>query len=335
MATDTFQSLAKQVVNKQFFPIYLLHGQESYYIDKLSDLIVSKALDESEREFNQSILYGKETNVGHVIECAKRYPMMASRQVVIIKEAQFLHKIEELVSYLKNPSDTTVLVICYKGKALDKRKTIYKELEKSGVVFESKKMYDNQIPQWITDYVIKSKRKISPKASMILTEHCGNELGNITNELGKLFINCKEGEEISPAFIEEHVGISKDYNIFELTNAIGARNISKANKITNHFAHNTRQHPFVVTLTLLYGYFSKLLLIHFSKDKSQGNLMSILKVSNFHLKGYLQGAGNYNPKKLVGIIELLKAYDLKSKGVENPSTNEGELLKELVFQIMH
>ena len=343
---------------KIFKPIYFLSGEEAYYIDMVSDYIEKNVLDESEQEFNQTILYGKEADMNAIISAAKRFPMMSEYQVIIIKEAQNLKEFGKgsggdddddsdaptkkssgsanaLVAYLQQPQTSTILVFCYKYKTLDKRSTIYKSLQKNHVFLETKKLYDNKIPEWITEFVQENKFKISPKASYLLAESLGNDLSKIANEIEKLFINLKEGEEITLELVQDNIGISKEFNVFELQDALAKKDILKANRIINYFSANEKEHPAVMTLSSLYGYFTKVLLYHFAPDKSKFVVAQVLGVNPFFVDGYVNAAKNYNTAKLKSIFSYLKEYDLKTKGVDNIGVNNGELMKELMFKILH
>jgi len=331
----TFEQILSDLKNKIYYPVYFLGGEESYYIDTISDFIEKNVLEEAERDFNQTIIYGRDTNPNEIISLAKRYPMMASHQVVIVKEAQNIQKIEELESYLEKPLDSTVLVIAYKYKKIDKRKSFFKNIGKKGVLYESKKVYDNKIPAWIVSYLQPKGYTIMPKGAAMLAEFLGSDLSKIVNELEKLILNIPEKTEINDVLIEQNIGISKDFNIFELQNAIGSRNISKANQIVNYFAANPKENPLVKTVPIMFGFFSKLLIYHQLKDKSKNNVASALSVNPFFVKDYQVAAKNYSYPKLKAIISLLREYDLKAKGVNNISTSDGELQKELMFKILH
>ena len=343
---------------KIFKPVYFLSGEEAYYIDLISDYIEKNVLDESEQEFNQTILYGKDVDLNTIISAAKRFPMMSEYQVVIVKEAQNLKELGKssggddedddipakktntsssnaLASYLQQPQSSTILVFCYKYKTLDKRSSVYKSLQKNHVFLETKKMYDNQIPEWITSFVQERKFKIGPKASFLLTEFLGNDLSKITNEVEKLFINLKEGDEVTADAVQDNIGISKEFNVFELQDALAKKDILKANRIINYFSANEKEHPAVMTLSTLYGYFSKILLYHFCPDKSKFAVAQALGVNPFFVDGYAKAAQNYGTAKLKAIFSYLKEYDLKTKGVENTGVNNGELMKELIFKILH
>lgn len=343
---------------KIFKPIYFLSGEEAYYIDMVSDYIEKNVLDESEQEFNQTILYGKEADMNTIISAAKRFPMMSEYQVIIVKEAQNLKELGKtsggsddedsdspvkkssstsnaLTAYLQQPQTSTILVFCYKYKTLDKRSTIYKSLQKNHIFLETKKLYDNKIPEWITEFVQDHKFKISPKASYLLAESLGNDLSKIAKEIEKLFINLKEGEEITLELVQDNIGISKEFNVFELQDALAKKDILKANRIINYFSANEKEHPAVMTLSSLYGYFTKVLLYHFAPDKSKFVVAQVLGVNPFFVDGYVNAAKNYNTAKLKSIFSYLKEYDLKTKGVDNNGVNNGELMKELMFKILH
>ena len=263
----TFEQILNDLKNKIYYPVYFLAGEESYYIDEISDYIEEHVLTDIEKEFNQTVIYGRETDVLSIISNAKRYPMMANYQVVIVKEAQDIKNIEDLLPYIENPLDSTLLVINYKYKKLDKRKSFFKQIGKKGVLFESKKLYDNKIAGWINNYVKEKGYEITPKACAMLTEFLGSNLSKVVNEISKLIINVPEKSIINDELVERNIGISKDFNIFELQNAIGSKNVLKANQIANYFAANPKDNPLVKTVTILFGYFSKIMIYHQLKDK--------------------------------------------------------------------
>jgi DNA polymerase-3 subunit delta len=310
-------------------------GEEPYFIDELSDYIEKNILNESEKEFNLSVVYGKDTNVQTIISEAKRYPMMAEHTVVIVKEAQTLEQIEEIEPYLDNYSTSTILVFCYKYKNIDKRKAFAKKLDKKHVLFESKKIYPDKIPDWINSFLTKKNFKIEPKAAMLLSEFLGNDLTKLINALEKLFILLPQGTQINSKHIEENIGLSKDFNVFELNNAIGKKDIYKANQIVNYFAVNTRSNPMVLTISALFSFFVKVLLYHSSADKSNAGLASSVGVNPFFLKDYQIATKNYSPRKCVENIALIREFDMRTKGVGNVSASEGELLKELLYKLIH
>jgi DNA polymerase-3 subunit delta len=261
--------------------------------------------------------------------------MMANHQVIIIKEAQNIKKIEDLVYYASNPLKSTILVINYKYKTLDKRKKVYKEIEKNGIIFESKKLYDNQVPEWINNYLKNKNRTIDQVSSMLLTEFLGTDLSKIVNELEKLIITVPQNEKITPKHIEDNIGISKDYNNFELQSAIIKKDILKANRIVNYFSNNPKDNPIVLTITSLYYFFVKVLAVHYIKNPDQKVVAAELKVNPYFVKDYISASKKYELKKVVEIISFLREYDLKSKGYGSISATSGELLKELIFKILH
>jgi DNA polymerase-3 subunit delta len=317
-------------------PIYFLMGEESYYIDTISKFIENTILTEDERGFNQMVLYGRDVSVDEIVGNAKRYPMMADKQVIIVKEAQELSRtIENLVTYAENPQPTTVLVFCYKYKTLDKRKKLAKVIDKNGVLFESKKLYENQVADWIRRVLSGKKYAIEPKAAQMLVEFLGNDLSKVNNELEKLKVVCGEDRNITPKLIEENIGISKDYNNFELRKAVGEKQIVKANKIINYFAQNPKSNPLVMTISLLNSFFTQLLQYHGLKDKSRGSVAKALRVNPYFVDDYLNAGKNYPMRKVSQIITLLREADLKSKGLGASSFSQNDILKELLFKIMH
>ena len=333
---DKVREIVADIKNGNAKPIYFLMGEEPYYIDAISSYIEKNVLTEEEKGFNQMILYGRDVTVEDVVSNAKRYPMMSEKQVVIVKEAQDLSRtIENLDNYVNNPQKTTILVICYKYKKLDKRKKIYKSIAKNGVIFESKRLYDNQVPDWIRRVLAGNQYTISQKASQMLVEFLGTDLGKINNELSKLQLVIPQGTEITAHHIEENIGISKDYNNFELRNAIGERNVFKANSIINYFSQTPKDNPTVVTISLLYSFFSQLLQYHAATDKSKFSIAKVLGINPFFVKDYQLAAKNYPMKKVSQVISLLRDADLKSKGVGASNLSQDDLLKEMLFKIMH
>lgn len=348
----TFEKISSEIKAKIYKPVYFLEGEEPYYIDLIADLIAENILDESEREFNQSILYGKDIDSVRLISEAKRFPMMAERQVLIIKEAQEIKDLEKttkvtvgtkrkeeeinlLEEYIKNPQPTTLLVICFKYKTLDKRKSLGKTLVQSGYLFNSTKLYENELPGWIEKYSKGQGLRIQPKAAFLIAEYLGNDLSRISNEIEKLKINLKGRTEISVEDVQNFIGISKDYNVFELQNAIGKRDVVKANQIINYFAANPKENPFVFVIANFYSFFSKLLLYHGAPDKSQYVVSSVMGIKPFFLKDYESASRIYTTDKLRKIIGYLREYDLKSKGMDAGDVESGELMKELLFKILH
>ena len=317
-------------------PIYFLMGDEPYYIDKLSDYIEENILSEDEKGFNQTVLYGRDVTIEDIISSAKRYPMMAERQVIIVKEAQDLMKtIDKLENYAENPMLSTVLVFNYKYKTLDKRKKITKIIAKNGLVFESKKLYENQVGQWITRVLQGKGYTIEPKANAMLVEFLGTDLSKINNELQKLQIILLKGSTITPKNIEENIGFSKDFNVFELRNALGAKNQLKAYKIVQYFAENPKENSMVVTTSLVFSFFIQLLKYHGLKDRNPNNVASVLGVSPFFLKDYDLALKNYPMKKVSQIIAILRDIDVKSKGVGANALSNHDLLKEMLIGIFN
>ncbi len=332
----TFEQLMGDLKNKVYKPLYFLHGDEPYYIDQVTDYITKHTLSEAEQSFNQTIVYGKDSDAGQVINLAKRYPMMSSHQVVVVREAQELKDFETLIHYVEHPLPSTLLVINYKYKSPDKRKKVFKALEKHGVSFQSKKLYDNQVPGWISTYVSGRKYRIEPKAAALLAEFLGSDLSRIANEVEKLIIAIGEQERtITPVHVEVNIGISKDYNQFELQNALGKKDVLKANRIINYFAENQKNHHITQTISSLYFFYSKLLMLHYTKDRSRANVASTLKVNPFFVQDYEDAARRYTATQVVEIISLLRTYDMRSKGYEGNTTPAGELMRELVFKILH
>lgn len=330
---------AVQIVNAikkgQISPIYFLYGEEAYFIDKISDFISANVLTEEEKGFNQMVLYGRDVSIEDIVGNAKRYPMMAEKQVVIVKEAQHLSRtIENLCSYAENPQQSTVLVICYKYKKLDKRKKLHKIIKKNGVVFESKKLYENQVSDWLRKHLVSRGYTISHKAALLLVEYLGTDLGKISKELDKLKLVLPKQTEINPQHIEEHIGISKDYNNFELKRAIGDRDIVKATKIINYFAQNPKDNPFILTITLLHSFFTQLLQYHGLSDHSPKSVASALRINPYFVSEIQTAARNYPMKKVSGIISSLREMDLKGKGVGATPMKEADLLKELLYKIV-
>lgn len=317
-------------------PIYFLMGEEPYYIDIVSDYIEKNVLSEEEKGFNQTVLYGRDVSVEDIISTAKRYPMMAERQVVIVKEAQdLIRTIDKLESYAENPMPSTVLVICYKYKTLDKRKKVTKVLGKNGLVYESKKLYENQVGDWIKRILASKKYTIEPKANAMLVEFLGTNLGKINNELEKLQIILPKGSVITPKDIEENIGFSKDFNVFELRKAIGERNQLKAYTIAENFANNPKENPMVVTTSLVFGFFIQLLKYHGLKDRNPKNVAAVIGVNPFFLKEYDVALKNYPMKKVSQIVASLRDIDVKSKGVGASSMSNSDLLREMLYNIFN
>ena len=332
---NEIRTIVSDIKNGTIKPIYFLMGDEPYYIDKISNFIEDTVLDEAEKGFNQQVMYGRDASIEDIISSAKRYPMMAERQVLIVKEAQDLSRnIEKLVSYAENPQPTTVLVLNYKYKKLDKRKKLYKAISKSGLVFESKKMYENQVSDWIRRVLASKKYQIEPKAAQMLVEFLGTDLSKISNELDKLCLILPKESIINPNHIEENIGISKDFNNFELRKAVGERSIVKANRIINYFSENPKNNPLVMTIALLNGFFTQLLLFHGLQDKSKNSVAKSLGVHPYFVDEYFVAAKNYPMRKVAQVIAFLRDADVKSKGV-GANQSQSDILKELLFKILH
>ena len=345
MAAKSYEEIFRDLKNKIYSPVYLLHGDEPYYIDRISDFIESKVLGEMEKEFNQTIVYGRDVEPLSLISMAKRYPMMSNYQVLIVKEAQDMpyfkkkkdsekEDADPMLNYFQKPLSSTLFVFCFKYKTFDKRTKLYKAIEKHASVFESKKIYENKIPEWINHYIQEKGYKIKPKAAQLMTDCLGNDLSRIANECDKLFLNLKPGQEIDAVHIEQNIGISKEFNSFELNAALANKNVFKANCIINYFKANPKTNPMPVIMGSLYSYFAKVLLYHSLPDKSQNTAANALGVSPFVMTDYMTGAKNYPTKKVASVIHLLHECDVRSKGVKS-SANDGDLLKELVFKILH
>lgn len=334
----TFDQIIASLKKKEYKPVYFLYGKEAYFIDAISDYIEDNVLSESERAFNHTVLYGKDADHLAVVDSARRYPMMSQYQVVILKEAQEMKTLKELQTYVEKPSNSTILVICHKHKTFNINTKFGKALKSNALVFQSKKLYDNQVPDWIKNYLKSKKLQIGPAGSELLAEYLGSDLSKVANELDKLAINMEPGSEVTAQHIEENIGISKEYNIFELQKALGVRDILKANRIVKYFTANPKSSPLPVLIGSLYNYFSKVYMLHFLKNAPDQELQSKLGLrSAFFLKEYKAAARVYSPKRTEWVISVLKDFDLKSKGVDFNSTGkpEGELLKEMVWRILH
>lgn len=333
----TYEDIAKDIKNGKFAPVYLLMGEEDYYIDRISDYIVEKALDENEKEFNLTIMYGLDTDMASVVNNAKRYPMMSEHQVVVVKEAQNLRSWEELSFYMQKPLTSTILVFCYKHGTLDRRKKIVAEIEKNGVVFESKKLKENLLPGFITTYMKRRKIEIDDTAAQLMAEFVGNDLNRLAGELDKLIITMpKDRNRITPVEIERNIGISKDYNNFELKNALITKDTLKANKIVKYFSDNPKSNPLQPTLALLFNYFSNLMVAYYAPERTENGVAAYLGLKSPWLaKEYIAGMKAYTGVKVMNIITQIRLCDARSKGIGNVSLSPGELLRELVYFILH
>ena len=333
----TYEEIARDLKNRIYKPVYYLMGEESYYIDRISEYIAQTVLNENEKEFNQTILYGADTDIATIINAAKRYPMMSKYQVVIVKEAQGVKNIDELSYYLQKPLESTILVLCYKHGVLDRRKKLAAEIEKVGVLFESKKIKDTQLAGFITSYLKRKSIEIEPKASEMMAEFVGTDLSRMAGELEKLIITLPKGQKrITPEQIEQNIGISKDYNNYELRNALIIKDVFKANQIIKYFEENPKTNPLQMTLSVLFNFFSNLMLAYYAPEKSEQGIAAQLGLkSPWQSKDYLAAMRKYSGVKVMQIIGEIRYCDAKSKGVGNSSLGDGELLRELVYKILH
>ncbi|OYT16940.1 MAG: DNA polymerase III subunit delta [Bacteroidetes bacterium 4572_77] len=336
MAKLEYEQIMQDLQNKIYHPVYVLAGEEPYFIDSITNFMEENVLDAMEREFNQTIVYGLDTNGGNLIGLSRSYPMSANYQVVIVKEAQHLKGLADLELYLNQPLDSTILVLAYKGKKLDKRTKFYKLLTKKGVYYESKKLYDNNIPQWIEGQIKKQGYRINVQECVLLAEYLGTDLSKITNEIKKLVITLKKGDLITPDVIEQNIGISKDYNIFALTDALAAKDILRTNKIIQYFIGDEKNHSIHGLIPVMHSFFYRSLVYFQLKDKSKNSVASHLGVSPFTVPRYVQCAQNYPPMKLAAIIGYLQKADMNAKGVgaTNALTNS-EILREMIYKILH
>ncbi len=326
--------IIRRIKSKDVSPVYFLHGEEPYYIDEISNVLEHNFLDESEKAFNQTVLYGKDADVFSIINAARRYPMMSEKQLVLVKEAQNLKEIEKLLGYLENPLSSTVLVLCYKYKKMDGRSKMLKLAKENFMVFESAPIPDYKLQAWIENYCKGKKIAIQPIATSMLSEFLGNDLSKIVNEIEKLLLNIKDHNEITAQQIEKYVGISKDFNTFELQNAIGSGNYFKAQKIVQYFSFKPKENSIIPVLSSLYNFFGKLIAVHYSKDYSDNGVAAIAGVHPFIAKEYVRACSTYPLERCVRIIGYIHDFDLKSKGIGSTDTSDASLLKELVFMIM-
>ncbi|MDI3527213.1 MAG: polymerase subunit delta [Tenuifilum sp.] len=338
---EAFNRIMGELKNKIYKPIYFLTGDEPYFIDKIAEYIEHNVLSDSDKAFNQTVVYGRDTTVNDVINAARRFPMMSNYQVLIVKEAQNIKNLSDLEIYLKAPLESTILVVCHKlssdgKKSSSKLSGVIKLAKQKGVAFESKKFYDYQIPDWIIGYLSSKGLKIEPVAANLLAEFVGNDLSRLAKELDKLIITLPpETKQVQPVDIERNIGVSRDFNRFELTKALGEANFARAYKIADHFAKNPNANPFVLTITAIYQYFVKILKYHLLPDKNKSSVAKALGVHEFFVSEYERAAKRYPAGRCVSIIHLLSDYDMRSKGVNNSSADHGELLKELIYLIVY
>lgn len=333
----TCDDILRELRSKQYRPIYYLMGEEAYYIDLISDYIMDNVLTDTEKEFNLSVVYGADVDIATVINAAKRYPMMSEHQVVIVKEAQSIRNIDELSYYLQKPLRSTILVMCHKHGVLDRRKKLAAEIEKLGILFESKKLKEAQLPAFITSYMKRKGVDLEPKATSMLADFVGTDLSRLTGELEKLIITLPKGQtRVTPEQIERNIGISKDYNNFELRSALVERNVLKANQIINYFEKNPKTNPLQMTLSLLFGFYSNLMLAYYAPEKSEQGIASFLGLkSPWQAREYQTAMKRYSGVKTMQIIGEIRYTDAKSKGIGNSSLTDSELLRELIFKILH
>ncbi|MBK8492628.1 MAG: DNA polymerase III subunit delta [Saprospirales bacterium] len=333
-----FQDILRQLHLKEYQPVYFLHGTEPYFIDRISDYIEHQVLGEAEKAFNLTVAYGKDTDHLQILDAARRYPVMSPHQVVVIKEAQDMKSLTDLLNYIEKPVPSTILAICFKHKKYNFNSNFGKALKKNALVFESKRLYDNQVPDWVMQYATEHELQLRPAEAGLIAEYLGTELSKVANELDKLALNVPKGSTATREQIEEFSGISREYNVFELHKALAARDWQKSFRMTQFFAANPKKSPFVVIVGALYGFFSKVYMLHFLGGISEKELLTKMEVGNaFFLKDYKLAARHFNRTQTEHVLSLLKEYDLKAKGVHVNTTNvsEGELLKELVWRIIH
>ncbi len=339
-----YERLRGQIAARKFAPVYLLMGEEGYFIDQLADQLARTVLTEAERAFNQTVVYGKDSEPGAVVNLCRQMPMMGSFQVVIVREAQQIKKIDTLGVYTKSPSPTTILVLCHKEKNLDKRSQLYKSIHEKGVVFESPRPYDNELASWLGGFVRTKGCEIDPKALQMLTDHLGVDISKIFNELTKLLTYLPEGtKRITPDHIEQNIGISKDFNTFELTRAISGGDMARTLMIADHFGRNPKEYPLVVTLSQLFTHFQRVFVLNYqvwlSRHRNvpmpvEAELCRMLKLpSPFFLGEYRQAAARFPNRKVFHVLGLIREYDLKSKGMNGGGADDGELLRELLLKI--
>ncbi|MBE6275285.1 MAG: DNA polymerase III subunit delta [Bacteroides sp.] len=333
----TYEEIARDLKNRIYKPVYYLMGEESYYIDKISEYIAQTVLTDEEKGFNLTIMYGSDTDITNIVNTAKRYPMMSEYQVVIVKEAQNVKNMEQLAFYVQKPLPSTILVICHKHGVLDRRKKLAAIIEKEGVLFESKKVKEAQLPGFISSYLKRKSVDIEPKAAEMMAEFVGMDLSRMAGELEKLVLTLPQGQRrITPEQIERNIGISKDYNNYELRSALIARDVLKANKIIKYFEENPKTNPIQMTLSVLFGFFSNLMLAYYAPEKTEQGIAAQLGLrSSWQAREYLVAMRVFSGVKVMEIIGEIRYCDARSKGVENVSLSDGDLLRELIYKILH
>ncbi|WP_278624395.1 DNA polymerase III subunit delta [Parabacteroides gordonii] len=335
---NTFEEICRDIVAKKFQPVYILMGEEPFFMDRITDLLLENVLSESEKDFNQMVMYGADTDAAMIINAARRFPMMSEYQLVVVREAQLVRDIELLTNYVKSPLKSTVLVINYKYKTLDRRKTLASATDKTGILFESKKIPDYKMPAFIVSFMQQRSIGIDPKAAQMLSDFLGNDLSRLNKELDKLALILPEKavKRITPELIEQNIGISKEYNNFELIKALAVKDVLKANRIAQYFEKNPKSNPIQMTLPVIFNYFSNLLICYYTKDRSETGIMTALGLrGTFQVKDYMTGLRNYPAMKVFNLISDIRTTDARSKGVENTSVSDADLLKELLYKILH
>ncbi len=334
----TFEEICRDIQARKFSPVYVLMGDEPFFMDQITDLLIKQVVDDSERDFNQVILYGADTDGAKIVNAARRFPMMSEYQLVVVREAQLVRDLDLLTNYVKNPLKSTILVINHKYKALDRRKSLASAVEANGVLFDAKKIPDYRMAGFITSMLQQQAITIDPKAAQMLTDFLGNDLSRLAKELEKLSLLLPVGgpKRITPELIEENIGISKEFNSFELIKAIAAKDVLKANQIAHYFAKNPKNNPIQMTLPILFNYFSNLLICYYSKDRSENGIMQALGLrGSFQAKDYMTGLRNFSAMKVFNLVGDIRNTDARSKGVGNSSADEGDLLKELLYKMLH
>ena len=339
---NLIKQIENDIKNNTYSPVYLFMGEEEYYIDYLTKLIINNSLQDHEKDFNLNILYGKDTLISDIISISKQYPVMSERKLVVVKEAQDLSKkdaegnsLDDLINYVNNPLKSTILILNFKHKSLDKRKAIYKAILKNGLIYESKRLYENQAQDWILSYLKSFDFIIDKKSTFLITELLGTEINKIANELDKLIVLKGKNKTITQDDIEKYIGISKEFNVFELRKAIGERDLFKCMKIIDYFSKNPKSNPLVVVISLVFDFFIKLFIYHSLSDKSDRSIASALKVNPYFVKDYSSAARNYSMKSISSKISILREFDLKSKGLGANNTSNSDILKELIFKLLH
>lgn len=333
--------ILKDLQKGNYAPVYFLQGEETFFIDQVSDYIERNAIDEASKSFNQIIMYGKDVNVVNILGNARRFPMMSARQLVLVKEAQNIGDLQkeegqnQLIGYLEKPLASTILVFCHKNKSLDKRKSLYKAVQKHAVVMDSPKLYDNQVPAWIEAYVKGKGYGINQKAVHLLSDSIGNNLERLSNEIDKMLINFPEKTDVNEDMVQKYVGISKDYNVFELQKALTSKDVVKANKIINYFASNPKTNPMLPIIAVIFSFYSKLLIAFSATDKSDRGIAATLKINPFFAKDYTIAMRNYSPVQVMNNISHIRRADLQFKGYYGSGAKDGEILKELLYKLLH